>query len=554
MTISRSPPRQEASFPEAGGGMRTASERASCLTTDEILELLLGALPEAKRDSALEHIASCDDCRVLFSSAAQALEDTGPVATSSHLGAFQPGTLVAHRYCVERFLARGGMGEVYAARDTVLNERVALKTVCSQPSTDVKAIRRLKSEALLSRRIGHPNTCRIFEFGEHEGPAGEIIHFLAMELVEGETLGARLRREGPLPIEHVQILIRQVLGGLAEAHGLGIVHRDLKTENIMLREPTAPALVVDAVVMDFGLALRMGADERLTSDSNALIGSVAYMAPEQVEGQRLTPATDVYAFGIILFEMLTGQLPFRAATPASTALLRLHQPPPRLSSVRPELGTYWDGLVLRCLERSVERRFSSAREVLVALDGLQGSEPTGSRSAARRLLVGVLVTVVVLVGFALMRQARDEPPAANQRQALPKRSAASALSTPFAERPAPPREGASSGAAGPVPTPAVGVELPSRRAAPAVAGLAAPAPAQRTEASDHRAKPRKRAPAARAALPMEPAPSRALTPPPAPQAEAPEAAPQVLEPAAAEPPSVLPSPLEPLPLDPEFPE
>src|SRR5688572_14338999 len=358
---------------------------SACLTTDEVLELLLGSMPDAKREAALEHVARCKECRILFGSAAQALEDTNPVARTPRRGVFREGELIANRYCIERFLARGGMGEVYAARDQVLDEQVALKTLRADPSDD-KAIRRLKSEAMLSRRIGHANVCRIFEFGEHALSEREKICFLTMELVNGETLGARLRRSGPLPVEHVSLVLRQIVGGLAEAHALGIMHRDLKSDNIMLREPTAAGTAIDAVVMDFGLAMRVDAEERLTSDTHALIGSAAYMSPEQVEGKRLTPATDVYALGVILFEMLTGQLPFRAASPVATALQRLHNPAPLPSSLRPGIDPYWDRLVMRCLQRAAAQRFGSAREVLAVLERPEALHELESNAAVAATL------------------------------------------------------------------------------------------------------------------------------------------------------------------------
>lgn len=540
----------------------SSAEGPACLAADDILELLLGALPEAKRDEALEHIAGCEDCRVMFAAAARALEDTGPADAPAHAGVFQAGTLVAQRYHVERFLARGGMGEVYAVRDQVLNERVALKTVRSRVSS-TKAILRLKSEALLSRRIGHPHTCRIFEFGEHRLDGGEVIYFLTMELIEGETLGSHLRREGRLPVDQVRILMRQLLGGLAEAHGLGIVHRDLKSDNVMLRSPPTPGLAVDAVIMDFGLALRMDADERLTTDSQALVGSAAYMAPEQVEGERLTASTDVYAFGIILFEMLTGQLPFRAATPASTALLRLHSPPPPPSSLRSGLEPHWDELVLGCLERTVERRFRSARDVLAALDRPPSPPPLPRRRS--RALVGALGVSVLLAVSAVGVYLFGAAPSTTQLEAaLQPVSArdATPLAPPKSEEPR-------------------ALEGAGAVSAPGEANLAAPAASETPQSKPEqlpalskqvspgaRKSPNsaaKKVPALVAGTRRQASPSGARPSAPAAAAAAgPVAATQELAvPASSAPPALSAppspsaldrSPLDPLPLDPELPE
>lgn len=561
MTISRSPPPPTASL-TAGRAVASSepssADGAACLVADEILELLLGALPEVKRDDALEHIAECEDCRVMFAAAARALEDTGPADSPLPAGVFQAGMLVAQRYHVERFLARGGMGEVYAVLDQVLNERVALKTVRSRLSS-AKAILRLKSEALLSRRIGHPHTCRIFEFGEHRLEGGEVIYFLTMELVEGETLGAYLRREGRLPVDQVRILTRQLLGGLAEAHGLGIVHRDLKSDNVMLRSPPAAGLVVDAVIMDFGLALRMDAEERLTSDSQALVGSAAYMAPEQVEGERLTASTDVYAFGIILFEMLTGQLPFRAATPASTALLRLHSPPPPPSSLRRELEPYWDEIVLGCLERTVERRFRSAREVLAALDRPQAVTPPAQRTRSGALaaaLAALVLLAVLAVGFYVVGATRSP----RQLETMLRPAGAKAATEPAQpqeEQPKAPEAAAPASAPGVAsasPAAPAASEPPSANDAPSPSVPAPPGARGRKPRVNAGGKAPARADSTALVLPFR---GRRATPASAARSSvaAPLEADVSVSPPLA-PPAVpaAPSPLEPLPLDPELPE
>jgi tRNA A-37 threonylcarbamoyl transferase component Bud32 len=553
---------------------------SACLTTDEILELLLGSMPEAKREVALEHVAGCKECRVLFGSAAEALEDTNPAAAAPRRGVFREGELIANRYCIERFLARGGMGEVYAVRDEVLDEQVALKTLRADPSDD-KAIRRLKSEAMLSRRIGHANVCRIFDFGEHAISARETICFLTMELVKGETLGARLRRSGPLPVELVGMVLRQILGGLAEAHALGIMHRDLKSDNIMLREPTAAGMAIDAVVMDFGLALRVDADERLTSDTHALIGSAAYMSPEQVEGQRLTPATDVYALGVILFEMLTGQLPFRAATPVATALQRLHNTAPQPSSLRPELDPYWDRLVLRCLQRAADQRFGSAREVLSVLerpgalhelDSITAVAATlqapRSRAAGFRVLAiggGVAAVASLWIMAALPRR----PPATSSGRAAPALRVAPAAAAPAVTSADPPpaaRGGAPPREQPTLPSPEPELDAPSPVSLPTAPPPVPAAPTPRTEtraAAERREVPVERAGAPPTARDVR---TRAAKRAPAPPSPPPEPSPPVgdvssneaIAPRETDSPKGAPpapaSPLEPLPLDPEFPE
>ncbi|MEY2933995.1 MAG: hypothetical protein RL033_4744 [Pseudomonadota bacterium] len=338
---------------------------------------------------------------MLLAEAGAAMHASSEQPTNWGRGVFAAGGRIANRYVVERFIARGGMGEVYAVEDEVLNERVALKTVLGASSASRTSIRRLKTEVLLSRRIGHPNTCRIYEFGEHQLETGDVVYFFTMALVEGETLGAKVRRDGALSSAQVLVVARQILAGLAEAHALGVLHRDLKSDNVMLRTPPTPGLEIDAVIMDFGLALSLHGDARLTSDTNAIVGSLAYMAPEQVKSEKLTAATDIYAFGVILFELLTGGLPFRASSPAAAALQRLRERPPAPSTIDPKLDPAWDRIALGCLQQSTDKRFASARDVLAALAALDdaGGLPRAVRGKAAVGIVAAALCCLLALAF-----------------------------------------------------------------------------------------------------------------------------------------------------------
>jgi predicted Ser/Thr protein kinase len=529
MTLGR--PNIEVAAPEADPLGPTASPAAECLSTDDLLLLVIGGLSSERRDSALAHLDSCLDCRMLFAGAADALHDAGSAPAPPLQGTLRVGELVANRYRVERFIARGGMGEVYAVHDTVLDERVALKTVRASSPGDVKAIRRLKSEAQLSRRIGHPHTCRIYEFGEHENALGVVMSFFTMQLIEGETLGAKIRRDGALDSESVLSIARQVLGGLGEAHALGILHRDLKSDNIMLRSPPTSNLKVDAVIMDFGLALRLDMEDRLTSESRALMGSAAYMAPEQVEGAQLTVAADLYAFGVILFEMLTSQLPFRSSSLASTALLRLRQAPPAPSSLNSRLEPGWDRVVLGCLQREVSQRFGSAAQVLEALDGVVLGRPKERAAPRLRVLVPVVALAIALLLLWQLRPRMPDETHSGDRAEVPRAEA-----PPAASAPAQTRQEALLPAAPPAATPPASAP----KAPDAVVGrTATPTPIEREPMP-----PVPRANTSRAKL----AKARAAVEPPAPTPLRP-AAPPAEEPAAPR----APSPLGPLPIDTEFP-
>ncbi|MCM2270089.1 MAG: serine/threonine-protein kinase, partial [Thermoanaerobaculia bacterium] len=292
---------------------------------------------------------------------------------------------------IVRFVARGGMGEVYEAEDVELRGRIALKTIHPAAVAEGGAVERFKREIQLARRVTHPNVCRIFDVGYHGAAPGAPPHvFLTMELLEGETLAARLRRVGRLTPAAALPIARQLAEALQAAHEVGIVHRDFKTENVFL---VPGASGERAVVTDFGIA-RAAPDERyaatLTADGSA-IGTPAYMAPEQIEGRGVSAATDQYAFGIVLFEMVTGELPFRGDSPLATAARRLTEPPPSPRDFAPELDATWEAAILRCLERRPEDRFRDVRAAVRALEGEAAAPP-----ASRELPVAVAAQAAAL--------------------------------------------------------------------------------------------------------------------------------------------------------------
>ena len=321
---------------------------------------------------------------------------------------FATGELVAGRYRIERFLAQGGMGEVYEAHDLALGEPVALKTVRPDVAADELAFERFKREIQLARQVSHRNVCRIHDLGTHRSEAAEgayaagEIPFVSMELLRGETLSERIARDGPMSEERALPLVRQMVAALAAAHGVGIVHRDFKCANVVL-EPEADGERV--VVTDFGLARgRQGGEAAATlTVAGAVMGSPAYMAPEQVEGGEVTPAVDVYALGVVLFEMLTGRLPFKGESPIATAVKRLTEAPPRPGSLRAGISERWEAAVLRCLARRPEERFQRAGEVLAALEPAPQvtAPPAAPRLARRRVVLAVAAGFLVAVALAL---------------------------------------------------------------------------------------------------------------------------------------------------------
>ena len=234
---------------------------------------------------------------------------------------FQPDERVAGRYRIIRFLARGGMGEVYEAEDEELHSPVALKTIRVDLADDEAVLGRFRSEISLARRVTHANVCRLFDLGFHQSPRGRIT-FLTMELLEGESLRQRLRRDGRLDPAEALPLVKQMVDGLAAAHAFGIIHRDFKSDNVML-VPTAGGGPPRAVITDFGLARSAEAAATLRTNSGELKGTPAYMAPEQVGSGPIGCAVDIYALGVVLYEMMTGTLPFTGDTAMAVAVKRL---------------------------------------------------------------------------------------------------------------------------------------------------------------------------------------------------------------------------------------
>ncbi|MFL5347080.1 MAG: protein kinase domain-containing protein [Hyalangium sp.] len=291
---------------------------------------------------------------------------------------FLDGAMVAGRYHVVRFVAQGSQGEVYAVEDTALRERVALKTIRMELASRPDVLKRFKDELRLARRVTHPNVCRVFDLGEHRGELelgrqSQPVTFLTMEMLEGETLHEYVARNGRIPPAQLLPLAEQMASALDAAHEAQIVHRDFKSSNVVLLQSRPSSTYARVVVTDFGLALGMAWKDTSESWRGGFIGTPSYMAPEQVRGEAVSPASDIYSFGVVLYEMATGRLPFIAETVMATALQRLQGPPPPPRTWAPELEPHWDQVLLRCLAQSPRERFATASEVVDALRGKSGT-------------------------------------------------------------------------------------------------------------------------------------------------------------------------------------
>ncbi|HXX27230.1 MAG TPA: tetratricopeptide repeat protein [Terriglobales bacterium] len=316
----------------------------------------------------------------------------------SSLQSLSLGALLSDRFRIVRFLARGGMGEVYEAEDTELRERVALKTVRPELVEDDRILERFKREVHLAKKVTHPNVCRIFDLFRHrvtrdaEG-GGRSLVFVVMELLEGETLAERLRHGPRMSADEALPIALQMASALGAAHEAGVLHRDFKPGNVVLVPATKG---MRAVVTDFGLALRAATDTAVPTtltEPGQWFGTPAYLSPEQVENKPLTSASDVYSLGLVLYEMVTGAQPFEDATPLAMAVQRLRVDPVRPRQLAPDLDRHWEQVILRCLERAPDRRFQNGEEVARALKG----EIVSSRERRVAAWLAAIVTGVILL-------------------------------------------------------------------------------------------------------------------------------------------------------------
>jgi len=327
---------------------------------------------------------------------------------------FAVGQIVSGRYRIVRFLGRGGMGEVYEAEDLELKERVALKTLLPEIAADGRMISRFKQEIQLSRKISHPNVCRVFDLARHpaDSSSPEIVFFLTMEFLAGETLAARLEREGRLSPEAALPLLQQMAEALDAAHRAGVIHRDFKPSNVML-VPGAEGL--RAVVTDFGLARGfVPTSETTVTQTGTLMGTLDYMAPELLSGGAASIASDVYALGTVAFKMVTGALPFASGTPLAGAILRSKAAAPSPRSLVPDLDAAWERAILRALDADPARRFSRASHFVKAIQGEARSVTMALPAMTRRRISGVVLAAMAVVAGGVAWRAwtryRGQPP------------------------------------------------------------------------------------------------------------------------------------------------
>jgi len=298
----------------------------------------------------------------------------------------QPGATFSH-YRILSKLGAGGMGEVFLAEDSRLRRKVALKVLLPELASDTDRLARFLQEARAASALSHPNAAHIYEIGEADGS-----QFLAMEYVEGETLESRLTGD-PLPLAEIVSVGAQVASALEAAHARGIVHRDIKPANLMIGARG------HVTVLDFGLAKFLPESSDATSDSSQLatefmtsggliLGTVAYMSPEQALGRPVDHRTDIFSLGVVLYRMATGRLPFAAASPQETLARVLEGRYDTVARLNANLPESFDAIIRKCLDKDRERRYPSARDLQIDLENL-------TRSADDRRGAGAIRAVIV---------------------------------------------------------------------------------------------------------------------------------------------------------------
>ena len=305
-----------------------------------------------------ETVKFCGECGTPLEGHSRDARPDATKTLQTPINELTTGATFAGRYQIIEELGHGGMGRVYKVFDTKIKEKIALKLIRPDVASDRDTIERFSNELRLARRIRHKNVCGMFDIGEAEGA-----HFITMEYVPGEDLKSFIRRSRQLTVGTAVAIAKQVTEGLAEAHRLGVVHRDLKPSNIMIDKDG------NARVMDFGIARLLGGNG--LTRAGAIIGTPEYMSPEQVEGKEADQRSDIYSLGIILYQMVTGRVPFEGDTPLSVAVKQKTEVPPDPKELNAQIPLDLSRLVLRCLAKERDKRYQSADELYSELSRIE---------------------------------------------------------------------------------------------------------------------------------------------------------------------------------------
>ncbi|MCF0246757.1 MAG: Stk1 family PASTA domain-containing Ser/Thr kinase [Ileibacterium sp.] len=262
---------------------------------------------------------------------------------------------IANRYTVESLIGQGGMADVYVAFDEILKRKVAIKILRTKLADDPLILVRFTREASAASRLSHPNVVDIYDVGEHNG-----LHYIVMEYIKGRTLKQLLAHRGALDLYEALSIMKQLTSGVAAAHASGIIHRDIKPQNILMKADGT------AKITDFGIAVANGAVS--LTHNNAVMGSAHYLAPESAQGRTPNAQVDIYSLGIVFYELLSGQVPFAGTSPAEIALKHMQQPMPSIRKLNPEIPQSVENIITRATAKDPRERYSSLTELQYDLD------------------------------------------------------------------------------------------------------------------------------------------------------------------------------------------
>ena len=324
----------------------------------------------------------------------------GPPSSSNLEAILEVGTVLGGRYEILQMLGLGGMGAVYKARDKELDRLIALKVIRPEIARHPDALARFRQELLTARQVTHKNVVRIFDIGDSDG-----IKFITMEFVAGKDLRSILEERGQLPPAEAIAIIRQVCAALAAAHSANVIHRDLKPGNIMRDEQGR------IVVMDFGLARTLDDSANMTR-SGAIVGTVEYMSPEQALANKLDARSDLFTIGLIFYELLTGNIPYKADSALASLIKRTQERAVPVAELDPSIPKALSDIVVKCLERDPAQRYQTAQEIIDRLDEFEGRRSSTTTLAApwipskRSMALAAVAAVLVALAIGVISHFR----------------------------------------------------------------------------------------------------------------------------------------------------